>query len=404
MSSDSTVTQCLACLWNPFLKLYRFPRQFNTQIMQRVEKISLLSERQRDLRLRESELHLDHLEEEYLCCICLKKGDYRDTDLSAVKESEEIEKKWLEQTIQFKAQQATKLVVLGTAKGIADVAKTSTHFVVDGVADVGKGVAKVTKTAAHDAGQEGGVGGIFTFAKKIVTFEGLWKDGTEQDGGATSADGKNRNREGSDGDEDNTQNITNAALDAQAEKHRARRQVRFQNSSTEEKVVLDARPKQTEAEVIMSEGGYTEDMDVETLKRIAKDKERERKERELTVKAVSSYHRDQGLVRIQGRAEEEMLSSFYQKPIRGFLCLECHSAAKFRRERLHDEIAEIIEKGRRPFIATSAVATNATTSDSLFGLRSPTVQSEKGPNDGLNNAAHHQVDGEAAVLSNSTIL
>lgn len=64
------------CFASPFSAVIKFQKQFVDDVLLNVKKQSdQLNRRNHELRNRKMRLYLDHLEEEYLCCVCGKPGE-----------------------------------------------------------------------------------------------------------------------------------------------------------------------------------------------------------------------------------------------------------------------------------------------------------------------------------------
>ncbi|RNE98422.1 hypothetical protein TraAM80_08821 [Trypanosoma rangeli] len=69
------------CISGPCSAVIKFQKQFVDDVIVNVKKQrEELSRHNHELQNRRVRLHLDYLEEEYLCCVCGKPGEQRDTD------------------------------------------------------------------------------------------------------------------------------------------------------------------------------------------------------------------------------------------------------------------------------------------------------------------------------------
>ncbi|KEG06503.1 hypothetical protein DQ04_13611010 [Trypanosoma grayi] len=69
------------CFSSPFSAVIKFQKQFVDDVIVNVKKqTEELDRHNRERRNREVRLHLDHLEEEYLCCVCGRPGEERETE------------------------------------------------------------------------------------------------------------------------------------------------------------------------------------------------------------------------------------------------------------------------------------------------------------------------------------
>ena len=100
-------------------------------------------------------------------------------------------------------------------------------------------------------------------------------------------------------------------------------------------------------------------------------------------KKYGSYHKDKGLVRVHD-SDVDAFSSFFKKPVRGYLCTDCHSSAKRRLDILTSQIRTILAKAQVPFTRLSSAVNTATDVDKA-------------------NASQATQSGNADVLSDETI-
>lgn len=107
--------------------------------------------------------------------------------------------------------------------------------------------------------------------------------------------------------------------------------------STEETCPQEMPPITAKEVQMMIKRARREVINAQKLKRL---EEKHRKE--------GSYHKDKGLTRIH-ETDVAAFSAFFQKPVRGFLCTECHNSARKRLDVLTEEIQFVITKSRVPF-------------------------------------------------------
>ncbi|ESS64075.1 hypothetical protein TcG_05398 [Trypanosoma cruzi] len=75
------VKNVVGCFSGPFSAVINFQKQFVDDVIVNVKKQSEeISRHNHELQNRRVRLHLDHLEEEYLCCVCGRPGEERDAD------------------------------------------------------------------------------------------------------------------------------------------------------------------------------------------------------------------------------------------------------------------------------------------------------------------------------------
>lgn len=76
-----------SCFRSPFSAVFQYQKKFADDIFDQVKaKREAFDRHARDLVNRKVQLHLDELEEHYLCCVCLKKGKDREEGASAALE------------------------------------------------------------------------------------------------------------------------------------------------------------------------------------------------------------------------------------------------------------------------------------------------------------------------------
>lgn len=325
---------------SPFTAVVSFQKQFVDDVAEQVKyQKEQYNRRARETRERAVQLHLDELEEKYLCCVCGKPGDAREDD------------EFVYDTFSMVAMPARRTIV-----------KAVTEAEFDRI-ERGEEPTTATWRAVRRASSQ-------MPSRQITTYDSSSED------------------EETDEDGDESDDTDDSASDAQpverrtSKKRRAKRKKNRRPKRSQDGGSSTVRQREESVDFYDTNGPEARAAKKERQSRAARERARamelaeERAMAALDVNQVSSLeienmmykirhailnkeartkresvavHRDRGLMKIE-ESEIDMFSQFFQRPVHGYLCAQCYTSAKKRLDTLTQQIQTILFKATHPLL------------------------------------------------------
>jgi hypothetical protein len=347
------------CFRSPFSAVFQYQKKFTGDILDQVKiKREAFNRRAKDLRNRHIELHLDELEEKYLCCVCLKKGEEREDEIELVMGKYRIgstEAKRLAEASQQESQKKPGKTSCCSRQnsGALQQSHSRPHTPSPPIREAAASSRSGSNSATTDADDD---------VLKPHTAEGNRESPrSAYDKAELRAElevmhmieNEKRRRE-------KTQCQQESALTAatSGDESCGGKAVLSRASSGRSTPALGAPitarpglppPSSAEAAMVISPFAVKQLID-QTRKQILEAQRIARIEelaRSGKLKKKQAYHRDRGLMRIH-ETDIEHFSIFFKRPVRGYLCEECFGAAKKKLDRLTHEVSSIINRAKEP--------------------------------------------------------
>ena len=355
-----------SCFRSPFSAVFQYQKKFTDDILDQVKsKREAYNRRARDVRNRQVELHLDELEEKYLCCVCLKKGQDREDEIELVlgkyRISHHEAKKLVDPASSLNGE--GKLSSSVREPGNQDPLAAGINQKDEQYATAANGANLSAPAASGDHSRSGTPTphhqALYepsqqqrTFAEAsaraeievmhMVEREMERRRATSQEATSGLPNQHPLSANGSFTGSGKTSSHAHSGRNTPSEHpvhHQNKKPHHHRPSALLDATTMkDVSPLAIKALIDQTRKAILEKQRVTRLEELAKSGKLKKKQ---------AYHRDKGLHRIH-ETDIDHFSIFFKKPVRGYLCDDCHSAAKNKLDRLTREISAIINRAKEP--------------------------------------------------------